>query len=174
MKRLILMVCFVNCCLLAQEDKTKEEMVLVPKKYVSTEGLTHTQTSKSEWIGIGREIGIATREGLDAVIGSAEKFGTTKVGTFIMCMVAWKIIGKDLLGIVLGVPIYIMGLVIWWWAVKRLFLGYKVLDREEGKAKTYKIERYKFNGNDARFGAGIICTLYPAVWSIVMLTIIFH
>ena len=55
-----------------------------PRRYVSAEGLTHQVPDDNGWAGIGREIGIATREGLNAVVDSANKFGSTRVGTFIM------------------------------------------------------------------------------------------
>ena len=54
------------------------------------------------WVGVGGEIGTAIKEGLTAVVDVADKFGGTNVGKFTMVMVAWKVIGKDLTRIALG------------------------------------------------------------------------
>ena len=66
-------------------------------------------------------------EGLAAVVDQAERFGTTKVGNFVMVMIAWKVIGKDMVGIILGIPILIAGICIWMWALRRFFIGYRVV-----------------------------------------------
>lgn len=54
------------------------------------------------WVGVGGEVGTAVREGLNAVVDVADKFGKTDVGRFTMILVAWKVIGKDIMRIVLG------------------------------------------------------------------------
>lgn len=56
-----------------------------------------------DWVGVGGEVGSAIEEGLTAVVDVADKFGTTDVGKFTMVLVAWKVIGKDVVRIVLGV-----------------------------------------------------------------------
>jgi hypothetical protein len=55
-----------------------------------------------KWVGVGGEIGTAIDEGLNAVVDVADKFGKTDVGKFTLVMIAWKIIGKDIIRIVLG------------------------------------------------------------------------
>jgi hypothetical protein len=54
------------------------------------------------WVGVGGEVGIAVKEGLTAVVDVADKFGGTDVGKFTIIMVAWKVMGKDVIRIVLG------------------------------------------------------------------------
>lgn len=148
---------FVALPAIAQTDDG-DKIVSVPKRYVSSEGLNHQATAvdtASRWVGIGREIGQATREGLDAVVNTAEKFGSTKVGTFVLFMIFWKIAAKDVLGIVLGIPLLLGGIAIWIWLIKRFFIGYRVLAKQDGKVKTYEDHLpYKFSSSDARTGAG--------------------
>lgn len=55
------------------------------------------------WVGVGSEVGIAVKEGLMAVVDVADKFGGTDVGKFTIVMVAWKVMGKDVIRIVLGI-----------------------------------------------------------------------
>jgi len=54
------------------------------------------------WVGVGEEVGIAVKEGLMAVVDVSDKFGSTDVGKFTLVMVAWKVMGKDVVRIVLG------------------------------------------------------------------------
>ncbi len=157
----------------------QDEMVTVPKKYVSTEGLTHAKTDSitnniSSWAGVGKEIGIATKEGLNAVVDVSEKFGTTNVGHFVMFMVAYKIIGHQILGIVLGIPLWIVGLCLWMWSFRKFFFGYKTVVKKEGKVKEYEmIPPYKFNSGDAKVAAGIAHLAVICGWSVAFLIIIF-
>jgi hypothetical protein len=154
---------------LAQET-AGDQIVSVPMKYVSAEGLSHQQSADAnKWIGLGREIGAATREGLNAVVETAEKFGTTKVGTFVMVMIAWKIMAKDVIGIVLGVPLLIGGVCIWIWAMKRLYFGYRIVAEVDGRTKKYADHPpYKFDSSDARTATGIFMFISLAAWVLVM------
>lgn len=156
------------------------QIVSVPKKYVSAEGLNYQQQNPtpedraSKWVGIGKEIGEATKEGLNSVVDSADKFGSTKVGTFVMVMIAWKIMARDIVSIVLGVPLMLFGIFFWWMLMKRFFFGYQVLDRKEGRTKFYKRqEPYTFKSSDARCGAVWACGLSITVFMVLMLVIIF-
>lgn len=64
-----------------------------------------------KWVGVGGEVGTAIREGLDAVVDVSDKFGKTDVGKYTMILVAWKVIGKDIVRIILGfIFIFIMTL----------------------------------------------------------------
>lgn len=166
--------------MLAQNTTTSDnDMVTVPKKYVSSEGLQHQGSaaeSVSKWVGIGREIGIATKEGLSAVITESEHFGTTKVGNFVMILVAWKVIGKDLLGVVLGVPIFAAGVCLWIWSYRRFFLGYRMLVKVDKATKTKEwkhVESYDFASKDSKAVCGLAHAMFLAAWCIVWIAIIF-
>ena len=104
-----------------------------------------------KWVGVGGEVGAAVREGLDAVVDVADKFGKTDVGKFTMYMVAWKVIGKDLVRIVLGI-IFIIGFT-WFliYSFKTTCLDRRVVLRNPGfmkYPKEYKIiQPYFGDGN---------------------------
>ena len=59
------------------------------------------------WAGVGKEVGIAVSEGLNAVVDVADKFGGTNVGRFTMVLVAWKVVGRDLVRIAIGLLFYV-------------------------------------------------------------------
>ena len=170
-----LLIMIVSVSVFAQQKSDDaDQVVTVPKKYVSAEGLSHQVESApqkvSQWIGVGQEIGIATREGLNAVVDTAEKFGTTKVGTFVMVMIAWKIMAKEVLGVILGIPLLIAGVSVWFWVMKRLFFGYRVLEKKEGHTKFYTDHPpYKFVSSEARSSAGTASTIVLLVFVLVMI-----
>jgi len=156
------------------QQQDGEKLVYVQQKYVSAEGLTHAATEPAnvtKWLGWGKEIGTAMNEGLAAVVNQAERFGTTKVGNFVMVMIAWKIIGKDVVGIVLGIPILIAGICIWMWALRRFFLGYRVVVKREGfwKKEYAHQDPYDFKDSEWRAACGFFMFALICVWVGVML-----
>lgn len=154
----------------AQQAATTDELVTVPKKYVSTEGLQAAQVTKaSEYIGIGKEIGSAIRESLEGVTDVANKFAGTPVGQFTLIMVAWKIIGKDLIGI----PLFLMGIALWVWLFKRMFLGYWIKVYVDGKRESRHMDAYDFNSGDARGAAAVAFVVTLIVWAVCWITVIF-
>lgn len=174
MKRFIA-IALLALPLAAQSTSAQDNaLVTVPRKYVSTEGLTHAKDEPvSKWIGFGREIGEATKEGLSAVVDQAERFGTTRVGNFVMLMVAWRILGHDLLRVVLGVPLYLFGVGIWIWSYRRFFMTRRVLVKEDkaNKTKEYAESKpYQFYSGDAKAGCAwghvLVLLLWSAFWLI--------
>ena len=59
-----------------------------------------------DWIGVGGEVGQAIEEGLSAVVGVADEFGKTDVGKFTLVLIAWKVMGKDIVKILLGIVFF--------------------------------------------------------------------
>jgi hypothetical protein len=183
MKSLILAVLAFLTLLLsapawAQNDG--DQLVQVPKKYVSAEGLNHTQafTQVSEevqkWKEIGQGIGVTFKEALNSAVDAADKFGTTKVGTFIMVMVAWRIIGKDLTGILLGIPFLFAGTVLFLYLLRRLFLGYRVPKKAGLFTREYEEHTpYQFKTNDARTAAAVLTGVAYCIFVLAMLIVIF-
>lgn len=109
---LILMV--VNLAT-AQTTTTKADRVGNPESYMTADQLAEyygdikmaeiegKMEKYGNWVGVGGEVGTAIKEGLTAVVEVADKFGGTDVGKFTMVMVAWKVIGEDVVRILLGI-----------------------------------------------------------------------
>jgi hypothetical protein len=105
---------FVTMPMYAQTPGAVPEKIVVNKSDLTTSQLLKIESDAriaelekklqtyGNWVGVGGEIGTAIKEGLTAVVDVADKFGGTNVGKFTMVMVAWKVIGKDLTRIGLG------------------------------------------------------------------------
>jgi hypothetical protein len=74
-----------------------------------------------DWAEMGRAIGIATREGLNAVTTETAKFAETTPGKFTMFMIAWKVAGTDFLRAIKGYAIGVPLLIFWAWFGYRWF-----------------------------------------------------
>jgi hypothetical protein len=170
------LACFVPLAF-AQEKNEGDKLVTVPARYVSADGMKNQSTAEvSKWVGVGREIGVATKEGLSAVVDEANRFGTTKVGTFVMVLVAWKIIGSDLVALVFGLPIYIAGVCVWMWSYRRFFMTGRVLVKYDKAAKIKEYgtrPAYEFQNDEGRAGCAVMHLLSLIAWSIAWMLIIF-
>lgn len=99
----------------------------------------------SKWVGLGKEIGSAMNESLTAITTTAANFADTKLGRFTMILVAYKVIGTELLQIAFG----ILWLIILIWVsiylyknnCDRAILTSRIWNKEARKFdKTYKFE----------------------------------
>ncbi len=158
-----------------QQQAEGDKLITVPQRYVSAEGVAHQQTAEvSKWVGVGRAIGIATKEGLSAVVDEANRFGATKVGTFIMAMVAWRIVGHDFLRVILGIPIWIAGVLLWVWSYRRLHIGYRALKTKDGKAREWEsVPPIPFKTGDGKVASACIHVAVLAIWCGVWMALIF-
>ena len=98
---------------------TKPEQIVVNVDDLTTDQLAKIKTQNElksmaekvetygKWVGVGNEVGVAIREGLMAVVDVSERFGETKVGEFTMMLIAWKIMGRELVAVILGILILI-------------------------------------------------------------------
>lgn len=174
--KLLILSLVAGLGLLAQVPSNPDELVTVPKKYVNAEHLNQaqTQTQVSHYIGIGKEIGEAVKNGLESVVDVSNKFASTPVGHFTMAMIAWKILGRDLLHVVIGIPLYLMLLTIWFYFVRRLFLGRWVKRWVDGKRQHVFEDPYQFdNKAEGRKFMGAVLIFFGLLINVVFIVIIF-
>ena len=125
----------------AQVDKANAEVAKLQKK-LETYG---------DWVGVGGEIGSAVKEGLTAVVDVADKFGKTDVGKFTLVMVAWKVMGKDIVQITLGLLFFAVFTSVLIWITKRTLTSKKVLVENPGflrYPKKYQVVKADLDGDE--------------------------
>lgn len=172
--KLLILSLVAGLGLFAQAQSSPEELVTVPRKYVNSAHLNQAQARAqvSEYIGIGKEIGEAVKSGLESVVEVSNKFANTPVGQFTMFMIAWKILGRDLLHVVLGIPLYLMALSIWFYFVRRLFLGRWVKRWVDGKRQHVFEEPVRFETSDGRGFMGTVLIFFGLLINVGFLVII--
>lgn len=103
--------------------------------------------SVSKYAGLGVEMGSIIKDcvgALDDTMTVTEehvyRFIDTSVGKVTLAIIAWKVIGEDIVGVVIGFILLI--LFIWWvsYGLKIFFVGKSVLVKQEGKIKTFENE----------------------------------
>jgi len=124
-------------------DNTK---ILIDKNMLTPEQIASASASNKvsevgKWVGLGKEIGTAMDAGLTAVTSHAEQLADTKVGKFTMFLIAYKVIGKDIIQFIVGVPITIAWL--WYWCIiyKRKCVPRQIISKryENGKPAEYQM-----------------------------------
>lgn len=91
-------------------------------------------------------LGKTINESLMGVVESANEFGKTEVGKFTMVLIAWKVMGKDVIRIVLGIIFLIMFTWLLIYSFKRTCIERRVTTKRTNpgfmrypKEKEYKI-----------------------------------
>lgn len=84
-----------------KSDLTPEQVQKLDKEK-QLEQTKQTVENYSKMAGFGKEIGVAIRDGLNAVVDVSDKFSKTDVGQFTMTIIAWKLLYKDIVQIILG------------------------------------------------------------------------
>ena len=137
---LILIALFIHSIgISAQEVKT----VTIPMSQLTQQQLAELEQEELEkklqqygnWVGVGGEIGTAVREGLIAVVDVADKAGNTDVGKFTMYLIAWKVVGKDIIRLFLGFIIAIIITIFIFKSAKKSFNVQRVLKSDPGLFK---------------------------------------
>lgn len=82
---------------LSPEAKSQITAIQVEKE------ITGKIETTGKWVGLGKEIGTAMNESLTAITTTASNFAETKLGKFTMFIVAWKVIGTDVLQLLIGI-----------------------------------------------------------------------
>jgi hypothetical protein len=74
-----------------------------------------------------------------------------------MVLIAWKVVGQDVLGLGVGLLVFIIGVILLAWSFKKTCLPLKVCIKDEGwfKAKEYKIIEV-----DSEMNAGLAISLH--------------
>lgn len=146
----------------AQGQKVEVDLNDVPDSYRSTvidavnkskKKQQSTPDTVSQWVGVGKEVGMAMNAGLGAVVENAEKFGKSEVGKYTMWLIMWRLFGRDILHVGLGALWLATGLSIVLWSYKRTLLPRRVLvEVGTDKAKKWQVITPTFKSNDAHVG----------------------
>jgi hypothetical protein len=115
-------------------DLTPDQLAKIKLEQANAE-LQKKLETYGKWVGVGGEVGTAVKEGLTAVVDVADKFGKTDVGRFTLVMVAWKVIGRDIVKIILGLLFFATLTFILIYAFRRLALARKIIIENPGFLK---------------------------------------
>lgn len=151
---LIALLLLVPTTLSAQRDT---ETVTIPKSALTTtqreqinaQLLDSKIAAYGKWVGVGHEIGEAVNSSLMAVTDNASKFADTRVGKTAVYLVVWKVVGRDILGLIVAAALLLIGIPIWVWSYRNALRNRYPLEKEtfDDKGKVTSRE-YKMTFKD--------------------------
>lgn len=151
------------------QQQAAEEVVTIKKSQLTPEQLNQLATENlkakvemyGKWVGLGKEIGSAVDGSLSALTQRADEFAKTGVGKFTLVLVAYKVVGKDIIQVLIGIPMLVVGFTIWVWAFRKNCITRSVLAKElPDKTKVYETINYGRDMEGERWGHVAVLALY--------------
>lgn len=101
----------------------------------------------NEWAELGKNVALAFTTVAKELGVAADEFLKSNTGKITIVLIAWKVMGKDVLGIIGGSIAWVVLASIILWSFKFFHMKKKVKSKEHG---VQYIQRYEFKTNDAR------------------------
>lgn len=177
-------VCILSALAMAQAG-SNDETIVVRKSDLTKEQLAKVDAEEMQkrvdrygkWVGIGHEVGTAVNESLVAVTANAQNFSNTTPGKVAIFLVVYKVIGRDILGVLISLVILFIGLPIWIWSYRK-YIPHSYLVKEtvaeDGK---HKIREYGYGysklDEDLATGWAIGHWVVLAIYTMIALACIF-
>jgi hypothetical protein len=118
--------------------------------------INNKESPASEWArnfkGIGKEIGEALNETARALTINVNEFAKTPVGNLTTVLLVYKIIGKEVIRLIIATLAWIIISSLILWSFYKFHVPYRVVE-EDPTTKTKKIrfiQKYEFKTNEAR------------------------
>ena len=125
------------------------------KKTETPEGQVRASIERAnEWVDIGEGIGAGVAAAARETGQVVNEFANTPVGKMTTFVILWKVVGKDLLGLVIGTIILITFITIWLVYTNKLFSKEKTITINADKSRT--IEYRDKDWSDGGVGAVIL------------------
>jgi hypothetical protein len=124
-----------------------------------------TQEAVSSWTGMGKEVGEAVNGAVGALTKHAVDFSETKLGTFTMYVIAYKVIGASLIKTIILIFVIFTSIIIYIILVFKYGFDKRVIDHVTVHNKGTKDEKIetKYKTREAFEGMAIIATVVIAM-----------
>lgn len=140
----------------AQLDSLPEPVRLAVQASVAKEEAKQKVEAVSEYVGLGREIGEAVNGALGAVEDHVLSIASSDLGQTAIFIVCWKLLWKDIVGIIVGLILLII-MCVWLWHSLRFM----------------KSEEFEKWGSDGQCGYLVVCGISWAILFLASMLCIF-
>lgn len=137
MKYAIILLClcmlFSTSLFTQQQEKTYtlKESQLTEQQKAAAEA-SKSKEAVTSWTGVGKEVGIAMREGLSALNTEVNKFSESPAGQFTMFIIAWKVMGGTALRAVILIPLLLIGTIYFMFVFYRNCVVHQIVTEKSG------------------------------------------
>jgi len=105
-----------------------------------------TPKDLQEYAALGESIAGALGACAKEMGVAVNDFADSKVGTIATILIVWKVAGEDIMGFVVGISLFMIGLCVWFYLFRKMCVIKSVTYHENGKIE--KIEHYGEYGID--------------------------
>lgn len=159
--------------------QTPEETVSVPKSMLTPQqqatveqaALKQRVAAYGEWVGLGKEIGQAVDSSLGALTERADKFAKTRVGTFTLALVAWKVLGADAMNLLFAAVMLFVVAPIWLWSYWRICIPRRVVVKRGADGNPAEWEVINAAPTDSRDFCKVSSAVHVIVAALIVLCI---
>jgi len=127
----------------------------------------------NEWVNLGKNIALAVTTVAKELGVAADKFLESTTGKITFVMIAWYVVGDDLVGIIGGTIAWIVLANIIIWSFRFFHMSKKVKQGPKDNPTIEYIQRYEFVSKDARLGSAVVHVIAFFITTATCLTIIF-
>ena len=130
-------------------DEGQRAEILVQAAAMKKGPSANIAETAGEWADIGTKYGMAiAATAKELGIAADDLLGTT-VGKVALVLIVWKVMGSDLLGVVVGIPWLLTGFTFWLYAFRRASLVHSVtVEPVEGRFWRKKTVQYHEGDSD--------------------------
>lgn len=128
MRNLLLILSLLMAPLFAQPIT-----VTVDKSQLKDLDTATTVEKVGAWVGLGKEVGLAVKEGLGALTEETEKFSKTSPGKLTMFIILYKTIGTDLVQLIVGVCFALVWIPVLLWLIRVHCMPYNEVSKKTDK-----------------------------------------
>lgn len=142
---------------LTEEQKAQLALQAAQMKKQNDSGSAVAEISKfspeklNEWVELGKNAGLAVAAMAKELGVASDKFLESNTGKIAAALIIWKVVGKDMVGIVGGTIAWVILVNIILWSFRYFHMKKKMTNKKEGT--TEYVNRYEFNTSDARVGS---------------------
>lgn len=167
---LIGVLLIAGCCPANGQSQTTPNVVSVDLNKLSPDVQAAIQNQKEldavtqkietygKWAGMGKEVGIAVKDGLTAVKDVTLDIADSKLGHTVIWLVVWKVAGVDFVRIGIGLIIAVLGTFLIAKSYFRLFATRRLVSKSGfflWKTKTYESWEYEWGSDGNRAAAQV-------------------
>ncbi len=153
--------------LVLQIEKMKKES----KQLIAPENLNTEKVN--EWVELGKNIALAVTTVAKELGVAADQFLASTTGKITFALIAWYVVGDDLMGIFGGTIAWIVLANIVLWSFRHFHMTKKVVQGPKDNPKIEYVQRYKFESDDARVGSACVHVIAFVVITGICLGIVF-
>ncbi len=155
---LILTVCLISPAAAAEintyglTEQQQAELALQAAK-MKAEDPTKVADRMAEYAEIGQKYGVALAATAKELGVAADELLDTMVGKVALVLIVWKVMGEELIGILIGIPYMVIGFLAWFYMFRRLCVIESITRTPvEGRWLRKKIVTYHSPASETTWG----------------------